>query len=102
MNQIYNDFLDIKATIPTKKVNIRTTFVHWPQALDIVNLEEETKDEILDDLVMNDFTAEFAQRLKGKRTTDSNKFKELVRLQDELYNVSCETMAPKVWNYINE
>ena len=102
MNQIYNDFQDIKKLIPTKKVNIRTTFVHWPKALDIVNLEEETKDKILEDLVINDFTAEFAKRLKGDRTTDSNKFKELVRLQDELYNVSAETIAPKVWDYIHE
>jgi sulfatase maturation enzyme AslB (radical SAM superfamily) len=100
MNEIYNDFLDIKKLIPTKPVNIRTTFVHWPQALDIVNLEEETKDEILENLVINDFTAEFAQRLKGKRTLDKCQFRELVKLQDELYNVSCETMAPKVWDYV--
>jgi sulfatase maturation enzyme AslB (radical SAM superfamily) len=102
MNEIYNDFQDIKKLIPTKKVNIRTTFVHWPKALDIVNLEEDTKKKILDDLVVNDFTAEFARRLEGKRTLDEPKFKELVRLQDELYNVSAETMAPKVWDYIHE
>ena len=23
-------------------------------------------------------------------------------LQDELYDVSCKTLAPKVWDYINE
>ena len=102
MNEIYNDFLDIKKLIPTKKVNIRTTFVHWPQAMDIVNLEEDVKDKILEDLVVNDFTAEFAKRLKGKRTLEEPKFKELVRLQDELYDVSCKTLAPKVWDYINE
>ena len=104
MNQIYNDFLDIKASVASgTSVNMRPNFVHWPQALDIVNLEEETKDKILEELEINDFTAEFAQRLKeGKRTTGSNKFKELVRLQDELYNVSCETMAPKVWDYIKD
>ena len=102
MNEIYNDFLDIKKLIPTKKVNIRTTFVHWPQAMDIVNLEEDVKDKILEDLVVNDFTAEFAKRLKGKRTLEEPKFKELVLLQDELYDISCKTLAPKVWDYINE
>jgi MoaA/NifB/PqqE/SkfB family radical SAM enzyme len=102
MNEIYNDFLDIKKLIPTKKVNIRTTFVHWPQAMDIVNLEEDVKDKILEELVVNDFTAEFAKRLKGKRTLEEPKFKELVRLQDELYDVSCKTLAPKVWDYIND
>jgi len=102
MNEIYNDFLDIKKLIPTKKVNIRTTFVHWPQAMDIVNLEEDVKDKILEELVVNDFTAEFAKRLKGNRTLEEPKFKELVRLQDELYDVSCKTLAPKVWDYINE
>jgi hypothetical protein len=103
MNEIYNDFQEIKKMIPNNKVNIRTTFVHWPQALDIVNLEEDTKEEILNELVVNDFTAEFAQRLKGKRTLsiwDPDKFKELVRLQDELYDVSCEHLVPKIWNYI--
>jgi sulfatase maturation enzyme AslB (radical SAM superfamily) len=105
MNEIYNDFQEIKKMIPNNKVNIRTTFVHWPQALDIVNLEEDTKEEILNELVMNDFTAEFAQRLKGKRTLsiwNPDKFKELVRLQDELYDVSCEHLVPKIWEYIND
>ena len=102
MNEIYNDFLDIKKLIPTKKVNIRTTFVHWPQAMDIVNLEEDVKDKILEELVVNDFTAEFAKRLKGNRTLEEPKFKELVLFQDELYDVSCKTLAPKVWDYINE
>ena len=100
MNEIYNDFLSIKLMIPNNKVNMRTTFVHWPKALDIVNLEEETKEKILNDLVINDFTAEFAQRLKGKRTLDECKFKELVKLQDKLYDVTAEKLAPKVWDYV--
>ena len=99
MNEIYNDFLDIKKQIKTP-ANIRATFVHWPKVLDIVNLEEDVKNKILDELVINDFTEEFSSRLLSKRTINTYKFKDLVRTQDLLYDVSCKELAPKIYEYI--
>ena len=100
MNEIYNDFLDIKKQIQTP-ANLRATFVHWPKVMDVVNLEEDVKEKILDELIVNDFTREFARRIQGKRTIDTYKFKDLVRTQDFLYEISCKDMCPKIWEYIN-
>ena len=100
MNEIYNDFLDIKKQIQTP-ANLRATFVHWPKVMDVVNLEEDVKEKILDKLIVNDFTREFARRIQGKRTIDTYKFKDLVRTQDFLYESSCRDMCPKIWEYIN-
>ena len=100
MNEIYKDLCDIRDSIDTP-ANIRATFVHWPQVLDIVNLEEDVKLHLLANTDENDFTKEFLKRLTGKRTIDTYKFKELVKLQDELYDVSAKEMAPKIWDYVN-
>jgi hypothetical protein len=69
--------------------------------MDIVNLEEDTKLDLLLNTDANDFTKEFLKRLGGERTIDTYKFKELVKLQDELYDVSAKEMAPKIWDYVN-
>ena len=40
----------------------------------------------------------------GKRTTNEmhdEQFKDLVKLQDELYSVTAKEMAPKIWDYVN-
>jgi len=100
MNEIYKDLCDIRDSIDTP-ANIRATFVHWPQVMDIVNLEEDVKLHLLANTDENDFTKEFLKRLTGKRTIDTYKFKELVKLQDELYDVSAKEMAPKIWDYVN-
>jgi hypothetical protein len=100
MNEIYKDLCDIKDSIDTP-ANIRATFVHWPKVMDIVNLEEDVKLHLLANTDENDFTKEFLKRLTGRRTIDTYKFKELVKLQDELYDVSAKEMAPKIWDYVN-
>ena len=100
MNEIYKDLCDIRDSIDTP-ANIRATFVHWPQVMDIVNLEEDVKLHLLANTDENDFTKEFLKRLTGRRTIDTYKFKEIVKLQDELYDVSAKEMAPKIWDYVN-
>tara|TARA_B100000953_G_scaffold87797_1_gene71636 strand:- start:2175 stop:3380 length:1206 start_codon:yes stop_codon:yes gene_type:complete len=99
MNEIYKDLRGIQESIPNLSF-IRTTFVHWPKALDIINLEEETKNKIMETLEVNDFTKEFAIRLTSTENEIEPCFKGLVKTQDLLYNKSCAEMAPKIWDYI--
>ena len=100
MNEIYADLMELKASIPETIVQIRATFVHWPKAMDIVNLEEETKSKIMQTLEINEFTKEFAIRLTSTDNEIEPCFKGLVKTQDLLYDRSCEDMAPKIYEYI--
>jgi sulfatase maturation enzyme AslB (radical SAM superfamily) len=99
MNEIYRDLKELQDSIPNLSV-IRATFVHWPKALDIINLEEETKTKILENLEINDFTKEFAIRLTSIENEIEPCFKGLVKTQDLLYDKSCQDMAPKIWEYV--
>jgi pyruvate-formate lyase-activating enzyme len=99
MNEIYNDLTELQNSIKTKS-NIRTTFVHWPKALDIINLEEDVKSKIMSTLEVNEFTKEFAIRLTQSEGEIEPCFKGLVKTQDLLYDKSCQDMAPKIWDYI--
>ena len=82
-------------------VRYRTTFVHWPEGLDIVNLAEDTKKKILQNLTYNDFTREFEMRLThGKRTIPEETFKDIVKIQDQLYNKDASELAPKIFDYV--
>jgi hypothetical protein len=65
-----------------------------------VNLAEDTKKEILQNLSYNDFTREFEMRLQGKRTIPEETFKEIVKLQDQLYNRDASELAPKIFDYV--
>ena len=99
MNEIYNDLTELQNSIKTKS-SIRTTFVHWPKALDIINLEEDVKSKIMSTLEVNEFTKEFAIRLTQSEGEIEPCFKGLVKTQDLLYDKSCQDMAPKIWDYI--
>ena len=98
MNEIYKDLRELQDSL-SNLTFIRTTFVHWPKALDIINLEEETKAKILANLEINDFTREFSKRMKLKNEIEPC-FKGLVKTQDFLYDKSCEDMTPKIYEYI--
>jgi hypothetical protein len=103
MNEISNDLFHLKEDLERHygvEVKYRTTFVHWPEGLDIVNLAEDTKKEILQNLSYNDFTREFEMRLQGKRTIPEETFKEIVKLQDQLYNRDASELAPKIFDYV--
>ena len=103
MNEIYKDFCEVRDSINTPAA-LRATFVHWPEVLDIVNLEDHAKNKILKETIKNDFTRDFLQRIKNRRNIDTCKgeFKELVKLQDELYGVSAKDMGlTKITEYIN-
>jgi MoaA/NifB/PqqE/SkfB family radical SAM enzyme len=98
MNEIYRDLRELQESIPNL-TTIRTTFVNWPKALDIINLEEETKNKIMENLEINDFTREFAIRLTSAKNEIKPCFKGLIKTQDLLYDKSCQDMAPKIWEY---
>lgn len=103
INEIANDLQELKQDVESKyniDVNIRPTFVHWPKALDIVNLDEETKINILESLDKNDFTHEFEKRLKGKRTLPEETFKDVVKLQDMLHQRDASILAPRIFDYV--
>jgi pyruvate-formate lyase-activating enzyme len=102
MNEISSDLFHLKQDLERHygvEVKYRTTFVHWPAGLDVVNLDEKTKINIFENLKLDDFTSEFALRLKGKRTIEHETFKDIVRLQDELYNRDASRLAPKIFDY---
>jgi pyruvate-formate lyase-activating enzyme len=99
MNEIYNDLTELQNSIKTKS-SIRSTFVHWPKALDIINLEEDVKSKIMETLEVNEFTKEFAIRMTQSKGEIEPCFKGLVKTQDLLYDKSCQEMAPKIWDYI--
>jgi len=102
MNEISSDLFHLKQDLERHygvEVKYRTTFVHWPAGLDVVNLDEKTKINIFENLKLDDFTSEFALRLKGKRTIEHETFKDIVRLQDELYNRDASELAPKIFDY---
>ena len=99
MNEIYNDLTELQSMIPNKS-SIRCTFVHWPKILDIINLEEDTKSKIMKDLIVNDFTKEFAIRMTQSYGEIEPAFKGLVKTQDLLYDKSCQDMVPKIWEYV--
>jgi MoaA/NifB/PqqE/SkfB family radical SAM enzyme len=104
MNEISNDLFHLKEDLERHygvEVKYRTTFVHWPEGLDIVNLAEDTKKKILENLTYNDFTREFEMRLThGKRTIPEETFKEIVKLQDQLYNRDASELAPRIFDYV--
>ena len=100
MNEIYRDLRELQDSLLDTISTIRTTFVHWPKALDIINLEEETKNKIMENLEINDFTKEFAIRLTSTQNEIEPCFKGLVKTQDLLYDKSCQDMVPKIWDYI--
>ena len=103
MNEISDDFKAIKHNLELMndvEVKYRTTFVHWPEGLDVVNLAEETKEKLLKTTKDNDFTKEFKLRLKGKRTIPNETFKDIVMLQDQLYNRDASELAPRIFDYV--
>ena len=103
MNKISNDFKSIKQNLESMydiEVKYRTTFVHWPEGLDVVNLAEKTKEKLLETTKDNDFTKEFKLRLKGKRTIPNETFKDIVMLQDQLYNRDASELAPRIFDYV--
>lgn len=81
-------------------VNRRTTFVHWPEGLDVVNLAEETKEKLYKETNDTEFLREFKLRLKGERTIPEETFKEIVMLQDQLYDRDASELAPKIFDYV--
>lgn len=104
INEIAKDLFTIESKInrlyPHIQVHVRPTFVHWPQGLDLVNLAEDTKQKILDNIVENSFSKEIAIRLKGERTIPQETFKDIVKLQDQVYNRDASELAPRIFDYV--
>jgi pyruvate-formate lyase-activating enzyme len=103
MNEIAHDLFHLKQDLERHygiEVKYRPTFVHWPEGLDVANLAEETKINILKNLDKNEFTEEFEKRLKGDRTLPEETFKDIVMLQDQLYNRDASELAPRIFDYV--
>jgi len=103
MNKIDYELGLLKKELEQKykiEVKYRPTFVHWPEGLDVVNLAEDTKKDLLETTNDTEFTKEFKLRLKGKRTIPTETFKDIVMLQDQLYNRDASTLAPRIFDYV--
>jgi len=103
MNKIDYELGLLKKELEQKykiEVKYRPTFVHWPEGLDVVNLAEDTKKDLLETTNDTEFTKEFKLRLKGKRTIPTETFKDIVMLQDQLYNRDASRLAPRIFDYV--
>ena len=54
----------------------------------------------LEDQRLNIEILEFKLRLKGKRTIPTETFKDIVMLQDQLYNRDASKLAPRIFDYV--
>ena len=103
MNKIDYVLLLLKRSLEQRyriEVKYRATFVHWPEGLDVVNLAESTKKQLLKETADTEFTKEFKLRLQGERTIPNETFKDIVMLQDQLYNRDASVLAPKIFDYV--
>ena len=103
MNKIDFELRMLKQVLESKykvEVKYRPTFVHWPEGLDVVNLAEPTKKRLYEKTADTEFTKEFKLRLKGKRTIPHETFKDIVMLQDQLYNRDASILAPEIFDYV--
>ena len=103
MNEIDFELGLLKKVLERKyqiEVKYRPTFVHWPEGLDVVNLSEDTKETLYNKTANTEFTKEFKLRLKGKRTIPNETFRDIVMLQDQLYNRDASELAPKIFDYV--
>ena len=103
MNKIDFELCMLKQVLESKykvEVKYRPTFVHWPEGLDVVNLAEPTKKRLYEKTADTEFTKEFKLRLKGKRTIPHETFKDIVMLQDQLYNRDASILAPEIFDYV--
>lgn len=99
------DHIYSKYNIPCRT---RPTFVHTP-GLDMVDLEVETKQFIISNLEktlpsdnsMYDYAlSEIITHLKGDQRNFKSSFKEIVKLQDQLYDKDAFALAPRVAEYV--
>jgi organic radical activating enzyme len=86
----------------------KPTFVHTAN-IDMVDLEVETKQFIIKNLEktlpsgnnMYDYAlTEIITHLKGDKRNFNGDFKEIVKIQDKIYNRDAFIMAPRVANYV--
>ena len=103
MNEIEKDLQGLKEMFESQygiTVRLKTTFVHWPEGLDVVNLAETTKKRLLKEANDSEFLREYKLRLQGERTIQLETFKEIVMLQDQLYDRDASELAPKIFDYV--
>ena len=103
MNEIEADLTQLKKELEDTygiSVRMRTTFVHWPEGLDVCNLAEDTKKMLLDEANDTEFLKEYRLRLQAERTIPEETFKDIVKLQDQLYNRDASELAPRIFDYV--
>lgn len=110
-DQIFKDLTKLSTDIYNKykiSCRVRPTFVHTP-GLDMVDLEIETKEFIIKNLektltstdsMYNYALNEIITHLKGKQRNFKSNFKEIVKLQDRLYQKNPFIFAPRVAEYV--
>ena len=103
INEIERGLQALKAELVEKygiTVRMKTTFVHWPEGLDLCNLAEDTKLKLIEEANDTEFLKEYKLRLKAKRTIPEETFKEIAMLQDQLYNRDASELAPRIFDYV--
>ena len=103
MNEIEKDLQGLKEMFESQygiTVRLKTTFVHWPEGLDVVNLAETTKKRLLKEANDSEFLREYKLRLQGERSIPVETFKEIAMLQDQLYDRDASELAPRIFDYV--
>lgn len=116
MDQIVNDIAEILGSIEEKykiDTNFKLTFVHHPEAIDLVNLDKDVKEFLLERFIksytnkykdtVQDFYNHAFREFEAYITNDKNKdvdFKQVVKLQDQLHNVDAFKLVPRIAEYV--
>jgi len=115
MDHIINDIAELLDDIKTRyeiNTNFKLTFVHYPEAIDIVNLNDDIKEFLLTRFLnsykttytdstqyaYNHAFQEFSTYLKNKKNKNVD-FKEIVKLQDQLHRVNAFEQVPRIAEY---
>lgn len=117
MDQTINDIANLLTNIYNNynvSTNFKLTFVHYPDALDMVNLDNNVKDFLIN-RVSNSFNPEiyhptikesyehaykqFLTYLKNEKNLDVD-FKKIAKLQDQLHNSNAFELVPRIAEYV--
>lgn len=95
-DKIFKDLNELAEKIKEKNVYAHSgaTFVHYPNGLDIANLEQSVKDKLLEEMPHDNPIIEY---MKTPQYSDST-FREIVKLQDKLHNKKCT--LDKISDYV--
>jgi organic radical activating enzyme len=89
------------------QASVNATFVHYPQGLDVCNLPDTVTQELVElAMAHNNTDSEYIRcrdsvirAMQRPNTCDTDRFAQIVRLQDQLHSNTCEQF-PLLYNFV--